>query len=798
MNSPTETIPAPAEVAPTARVAPSDDFAFVGKRITKPDAWDKVLGKAQYGHDLRLPRMLHGAIRRSDRAHARITRIDTTKAKALPGVKAVITAADYDAPFMMGFLKDQPVLKGDIVRSYRDEIAAVAAVDEDTARRACALIEVEYEDFPPVFSVAEAIAPDAPQLHAGERFAGNRVPVPWHFTHGDVERGLAESDVVVEETYDLPYQAHACLEPCICLAEVDGRGDITVHASTQIPFLLQRDLGQSLRLGPERLRIVQPTIGGAFGSKLDSYPYEYVTVLLALAAHRPVRLAFTRGEEFKFSTNRQPARITCAHGAMADGTLVARRIHVELDNGAYTSWGATTPHVMMLAASSLYVVPHIDFKADIFYTNNPHSGAFRGYGNPQVTFAIESNLDTLAGRLGLDPLTLRQKNCNRPNTITPQGLEVTTCTLDRCLDAVQQRLDFSRRHGTQRQTRRGIGLASMFHVGGGGRIYRSDGLGVIVKMDDFGRVVVMAGATEIGQGSDASLTQIAAEELGVHVDDVHLINNDTDVTLWDVGVHASRTTFIGGNAIRAAATKLKATMAPVAATLLGRERHDDLVFRNRTIFAPDAPERSVPIAKVARAIHFKQGGDVLAAHGFYDPPTELPDDSHRGNMSATYAFGTQAAEVEVDLETGQVRVLRLVAAHDVGRAINPMNVEGQIEGGAAMGLGYALMEELQVHDGKITNANFMDYRLPTALDMPRVEVVLIEEPDPAGPYGAKGVGEAGMICAAAAIANAIADATGVRVRQLPITPERLRAAIRVAADSCDDTGAVPLEAATHE
>ncbi len=752
------------------------EFSYIGKRIPKPDAIPKATGQIVYGHDLKVPRMLYGKILRSPLPHARILNIDTTRAKRLPGVKAVITAQDLpDQRF--GFGRDRTPLKGDKVRRVGDEVAAVAAVDEETAEEALELIEVEYEPLPPLFDPERALDPDAPLIHE-ER--GSNLFRHQEYEYGEPERALDEADEVVEDYFELGYVQPAPLETSFCLAEFDQAGHLTVWSTTQIPFLLQRDLASALGIPGSDIRIIQTAIGGAFGRGLDMYAFEPICVWLARTAGRPVRIAYTRQEEFMVSEARQPMRIWSRAGAMRDGRLWVRDAKLLLDNGAYVSWGTVTTLVLMEALGSLYRVPHVRAVVDSVYTNNPITGAMRGFGNPQGTFLVEVQMDRLAEAIGMDPLDFRLLNANRPYEETPQGLKITTCGLKECLEEVANRIGWSEKKAAPRRrdgTRvRGVGIAATMNVGGGARIYRSDGCGCIVKVDDFGRVSLMTGATEIGQGSDVVLTQIVAEELGIPPEEITVINNDTALTPWDVGVHASRTTFIAGNAALIAARQVKAQILETAEELL-EASPADLELRDGYVMVRGAPERRVPFDKVVRARHFREGGQVIIGHGWYDPPNEMVGADGRGNISATYGFGAQAIEVEVDTETGRVRPLRVVSAHDVGRALNPMYVEGQIEGGVVMGLGYALSEELQVKEGRVINLTPFDYRMPTIMDAPPIETVIVETDDPEGPFGAKGVGEMGTNPTAAAVANAVYDAIGVRINSLPITPEKVLRAL---------------------
>ncbi len=750
----------------------SKEFSFVGKRVPKLDAPEKVTGQIAYGHDMKLPRMLYGKILRSEYAHAQILNIDTSRAEALPGVRAVITAEDIP-DMRIGWARDHPVLKAGKVRSVRDEIAAVAAVDEDTASEALELIKVEYEELPGVFDPEEAMKPGAPVLH-GEAPNNIQEKMRQSYYHGDVEKGFSESDVVIEDRLTLPFVTHCCMGTSFILADFSPSGDLTVWSSTQMPFLYQRDLSMVLGIPASKIRVIKAPVGGAFGSKLDMYPFEPICVLLAQRTGCPVRITYTREEEFVVGPTRQPVICDVKSGAKGDGTLTARQVSMILDNGAYSSWGATTPLVMMQTISSLYRVPNVKYDVVVAYTNNPYSGAMRGYGNPQATFVVETHIDMLAHELGMDPMEFRLKNANQSGDVTGQGVKITTCGLTECIEKAAESVTWKAKRA--KPDARGVGMASLIHVGGGARIYPSDGCGSTVKVDDFGKVTLISGSTDMGQGADTVMAQIVAEELGVPVANVTVVNADTDITPWDVGAHASRTTFVAGNSARLAAMDAKSQILEGAAENLG-EKAEDLDMKEGKIFRKGEPEESIPFEKMVRSKHFRPDGDIVLARGWYEPPTERQDKEFRGNISAAYGFATQAVEVEVDTQTGEVTVLKIAAAHDVGRAINPMAVEGQIHGGVSMGLGYGLYEELVVEEGQVLNPNFADYALPTALDMPEIDTIIVETDDPAGPFGAKGMAEPACIPTAPAIANAVYDAVGVRIKDLPITPEKVLKAL---------------------
>jgi xanthine dehydrogenase molybdenum-binding subunit len=758
------------------------ELTAIGKRISKRDAPSKVTGSAAYIQDVKIPGMLYGKILYSRHPHARIKSIDVSKASMLPGVKAVLTGSAIP-PFKFGVYKDNPPLKSEKVRSLRDEVAAVAATDPEIAEEALDLIEVDYKELPAVFDPLEAMKEGAPLIHENhvggkEKKPTNVLNLPWRLVAGDVEKARVEAAFVVEGTFRTQWVTHCCLGTSGCIAQLDEASNLTVYSNTQIPYLAQKDFIEALDsfgVKNKRVRIIQSQIGGAFGSKLDTYAYEYIAILLALKTRRPVKIVFTREEEFLATSPRQCTTTRVSHGCTREGKLLFRDMEMILDNGAYTSWGATTPSVMMMPISSLYKVPNVRYVAKCVYTNNTYSQAMRGYGNPQATFAIESSLDELAEAAGVDPYEFRVINANEPGETTPQNFKITSCGMKECMKEVKGRLGWN---GKRRQKEgRGFGMASLVHVGGGARVYKSDGCGTIIKVDDYGKVDVFTGSSDIGQGSETVIAQIVSEVLGIPVDDVRVINNDTDVCPWDVGVHASRTTFVAGNSCLGAARKIREQILEAAGAALD-EDPSGLDIWGGFIFAKHNKEKNIALGKVLRNAHYASGGKMLMAEYFYDPPNENFDREFKGNLSVSYAYGAHGVEVEVDRETGCVKVVNYVAAHDVGRALNPMLLEGQISGGGVMGLGYALSENMVYKNGKLMNANYVDYKMPTVKDVPPMQAVIVETDEKDGPFGAKGIGEPGLVPTAPAIANAIYDAVGVRIRDLPITSEKILAALK--------------------
>lgn len=765
------------------------ELTYVGKRIPRSDGAKKVTGRAVYINDLKRPGMLYGAILYSEHPHAVIKSIDLSKAKALPGVRAVITGEDVpDIP--IGFIKDNRPLKKGKVRSMRDEIAAVAATDPDIAAEALSLIEVEYEPLPAVFTPEEALAQGAPLIHdtdlKGRPLSSNKLKLPWKLVCGDVEQGKARSQYTVEHEFRTTFVSHCCLGTSGVIAEFDLDKNLTMYSITQIPYLAQGDYLEALKalgLGRSKVRVLCQTIGGGFGSKLDTHCYEFIAILLAYATGKPVKMQFSREEEFLAQATRQPTITTISHGCDAEGRLTFREVKMLLDNGAYTSWGATTPSVMMVPVSSLYRVPNVFYEAEITYTNNLYSQAFRGYGNPQATFAVESSMDQLAEAVSIDPVELRLINANQPGETTPQRFKITSCGLTECIEKVRDGLGWEQHQKNKSEGRnvsgpkvRGMGLASLIHVGGGARVYRSDGHGMIMKLDDFGKLSVFTGAVEIGQGTESTLRQVVAESVGLPIDDVNIVAHDTDICPWDVGTHASRQAFIACNAAIQCADELKKKLFSLAGEQMKAEPAE-LEMREGNIYRKGSDEEPMPLLKVLKRAHFSTQGKMVMAETFYDPPNEMLDREMKGNLSCSWAFGCHGAEVEVDTQTGQVKVLNYQAAHDVGKALNPLFIEGQIYGAAVMGTGMALTEELKLDQGQVVNGRFTDYKLLTAKDVLPVTPIIVETDDPAGPYGAKGIGEPGCVPSSPAIANAIYDAIGKRINELPMTPERVLKAL---------------------
>ena len=751
---------------------------LIGQRVKKPDAPDKATGKTRYINDMVLPQMLIGKVLFGGRPHAKILSIDTSAAEALPGVHAVLTGKDASG-LKFGFVRDNVALK-DKVRCEHDEIAAVAAETEEIALKALDLIKVEFEDLPGVFSPEAGREPDAPQIH--DNFPGNK-SLYFEFKHGDLEAAEAASDFVVDNVFRPHHVTHCCMGTSCAIADFDTNGKLTIWTQTQYPYNYKLDLAPALGIQPGDIRVIQPPIGGAFGAKLDVYPYEPIAALLARKTGRPVKVIYSREEEFKASPTRQPAVIHMRTGCTRDGVLTFRTADVLLDNGAYTSWGPTIPVIMMRTTSGHYRVPVVDFKAQAIYTNNPYAGSFRGYGNVQTTFATAQQMDMLADMVNMEPLEFHLKNSQKSGEITPQKSFLRECALVECLETAAKASDYSRKrkeYAAERDKpgryKKGIGLASSIHNAGGAKIHKSDGIGTILKVDDFARVTVITGASEIGQGIDAVITLIVAEELGVPLEHVTIVNNDSDIAPWDVGVHASRTTFIAGNGTRRAARKAKAQILNAAAKVLG-EPADTMELRGGSVVRDKCGTPLIKLDRLLRQMHFQAEPELVMVTDYYEPKSEPEGAKHISDHSAAYSHAVHIAEVTVDTLTGEIKVDKVTLAQDVGRVINRMGLEGQIEGGIAIGLGYALSENMLLDNGMLKNPCFRDYKLITAPDMPELDMHFIESNCAEGPYGAKGISELPTIVIAPAVANALYNATGVRIYNPPLSPEKVARAI---------------------
>ena len=744
----------------------------VGKPVPRPDALAKVTGQAIFAADLYFDNMLHAKVLRSSRPHARIRRIDTSKARAIPGVVAVLTADDIPGTRTHGTVRaDWPSLCWDKVCYTGDALALVAAETEAIAEEALSLIEVEYEPLPAVFSPQEALTPGAPLVH--ENTPGNLLK---HIKvrKGDVKAGFTHADLIVEQEYHTPFIEHAYLEPEAGVAVPGPDGRITVYVGSQIPFEDRRQVAEALAIPREKVRIVQTAVGGAFGGKED-ITVQIPTALLARATGRPVKLVFTREESMRVHPKRHATTIRLKVGATLDGKLTAVEATIWGDAGAYASLSEPVMTRTATHVAGPYQVPNVKIDCYTTYTNNPPAGAMRGFGVPQAIFAIESTMDILAERLGLHPLELRRRNALRVGSVTATGQLLRESvglleTIERVEAAVRE-LSQEMLVPLERDKHRGWGFACCLkNVGLGGGL--PDTAGAAVDLTDDRDAVVRIGAAEVGQGLVGIAAQIAAEVLGVPYERVQVVVGDTDRTLDGGPTVASRQTFITGNAVYYAALKVREQLAAAVAEALDVPP-DALAFAAGQVMARDGRKVSL---KEAIAIAKKEGRPLSAEH-VYQPPATTPL-GEPGDQHFAYGFATQAALVEVDSQTGKIEVLKVIAAHDVGRAINPRAIAGQLEGGVVMGMGFALSEELKVKEGVVENADLARYRIPRVGQVPEIMPIIVEAETAEGPFGAKGVGEITSIPTAPAIINAIHAAIGVRITDLPATPEKIQAALK--------------------
>ena len=777
-----EAIQAAAGAAPPRPAPPSSNgYSVVGKSLPRVDALEKVTGKAAYVFDMALPGMLWGEILRSPYPHARITRIDASRARAHPGVMAVVTGADFASyPKFGAFVQDETALAIDRVRYAGEGVAAVCAIDERTALDALELIDVDYEPLPGVFDPEAAMQESAPPVHDGvERnvVAHNRV------IGGDIEKGFAEADFVFEDRFVTSRQCHVCMEPHGCIVDYDATGRMTFWMSTQSTFFERFALMGILGLPAAKIRIIAPYLGGGFGSKSEPHSIYLCAAYFARVTGRPVKMVHSRDEEFISSRTRHPQVLYIKTGVKKDGTITARQGRVILDNGAYTSYGPGVSLTESMLGGALYRLPAYRYDGYVVYTNNPFGGAFRGFGSPQWTFAVESHTDMVAERLGMDPVEFRLKNLHRAGEKAISGPTLTTCGVADALQMVADRLDWV--HRDRLPANHGLGVACGIHFTSG-KFHphvNADFSAAGVKVNEDGSVNLMIGAVEMGTGAaTTAMAQICAEELGVGIDDVEVWNSDSELIPADFGTYGSRVTTIGGNAVRLACSSIREQLFRVASEKL-QISPDELALGGGRAYVKSDPARGHSLAELVQSSIFRdRDGRQVMAFAHYDAPCDLPDpETGVGDFAQSYSFGVHGVEVEVDPETGYTRVLRLVAGTDCGDLINPALAETQVEGGAAQGLGYALLEDLVCAEGQVLNPRMGTYKIPTVMEMPSIESTWVQTNDPRGPYGAKGLGEMGMVPTAPAVANAVYNATGVRVQELPITPEKVLTGIEARA-----------------
>lgn len=758
--------------------AKQNGFNIIGKPLPMADAVEKVTGIGKYADDLFVPGMLIGKILHSPHAHARIRSIDSSRAEALPGVKAVATGNDARNPYgILPIGHDERAFALDKARYIGDNVAAVAATSAEIAEEAIDLLRVDYERLPAWFDPEESMKAEANWIH--EQRPRN-VEKEYHHVFGDPEKGFAEADFIAEERYYAGEVNQAAMEPHSTLAIWEPHDRLTVHSSTQVPFYLHRTISEVCEMPMSQIRVIKPLIGGGFGGKSEIIPLEIAACVLAKKSRKPVKITYTREEVFLAHRGRPITIVYLKVGMTRAGKITAVQARVIQDGGAYCGYGPVTVLYSGALLGAIYDIANVRYDGFRVLTNKPACGAMRGHGTVNVRFAFESMLDQLSEQAGLDPLEVRRRNLLRAPCITANSLRVTSYGLPECIEKVFERSNWKEKKG-KLPYGKGVGVACSHYVSGAANpIVRSNmpHTTVHMKIDRDAAVTVYTGASEIGQGSDTMQIQIAAEVLGVSVNRIKLVAADTELTPIDLGSYSSRVTFMAGNACLNAAKDMREQIFAAVAKKLGCAPADLAARDDRIVHAANSAKSVSFDEAVAIALEFH---GALVARGTYAPPEEARGGNFRGagvGPSPAYSYSAQVAEVTVDPETGHVHVDRIVAAHDCGKALNPLTVEGQIEGSVYMGFGQALQEDMIWQDGRLMNPSLLEYRIPATKENPEIDSIVVESIDPEGPFGAKEAGEGSLAATIPAIANAIYDAVGVRINSVPITPDKILEALR--------------------
>ncbi len=750
------------------------ESSIIGHSVPRIDGVEKATGSAVFVNDLKMTGMLHARVLRSPYPHAKVKNVNIEKAKNLAGVQAVICGTNIPAiPYGVDYPDELPLAK-DKVRFIGDEVAAVAALDEDVAEEAIQLIEVDYEELPPVFDMEAAMRPDAPLIHDD---APQNIRLVYAVERGNIERGFSEAAEIVELEFKTQSAHAGYMEPRGCVALFEPSGKVTVWSCAQSLYHSRKTLSQALGISPSRIRYVQPYVGGGFGGKMDASKEVVIATLLSRECNKPVRFVLSRSDDLAYSRPLVAGHFKVRLGAKKDGTFVAKQSRVLADNGAYSCYAFALVGVMASRIDNLYRFQHIKSEGHLVYTNKTPTGALRGFGNPQGTFAVESCIDQLADKLGLDPLEVRMKNATQPGETTIHGWRVSSCGFSDCLKKAAEKSGWFERKA-RKTVNRGLGMAGVIHVCGNRVMFDFDGSSAVVRVNEDGRVTVITAEGDIGQGARTAYAMIAAETLGARYEDVDVTMADTDFGPYCLGYYASRGIVTAGNAIRIAASDARKQLLECAARLL-EAKPDELEARGGAVFVKGLPGAQVSFEQISRAAIYHQGGGPIIGKGIYDAPSEPLDRKTKyGHVAPTYSFGAQVAEVEVDRETGIIKVLHIWAAEDGGRILHPASAEGQVEGALGMGFGFTMMEELKWDEGKILNPTLLDYKMPTTEDVPLIHHDFVLTEDPFGPFGAKAMSESPGVPTPAAIANAVYDAIGVRISELPIAPAKVLAVLK--------------------
>jgi len=747
----------------------TDSCTVVGKSFQRIDGVEKVTGAAKYATDLRLENMLYAGLLRSPHAHAKVTHIDTSAAEKLPGVKAVATIFNVPKVIQYWFFlrtekkKKQMFLYDNIVRLTGDPVLAIAAVNKETLKKALSLVTVEYELLKAIHDPRTSLTETKISIHKNGNIA---FKVNKEF--GNIQEGFKAADIIVENTYHTSKQKHASMEPIgTCVASFESNGKLTVYSSTQLPHWSQHYLAEALDLSLNKVRVIKPSTGGAFGGRCGViHGLEVMCSFLSRKTLQPVKMSFTREEDFSATETRHPMIIRMKTGATHEGIITANEVEILSDTGGYGTHYIGVIADCMSTGIGLYNIPNYSFSGTAVYTNKSMCGALRGYGNPQMNFAQESQIDIIARKIGMDPMALKLKNYRGEGEIDPVLNErILSNGLKECLEKGAQSCGWKEKRSRlpgNNPIKKGIGLSIMLHGTGAARALPDPGSAIIMINSD-GTANLLTAAADDGQGNRTVLAQVASEILGIEFKDISVSETDTDITLLDCGTHGSRQAYCGGLSVRNAAMDARKQMLTYAIKLLGVSKRDQLNVKNGMIFETADPENKISIKNLMHKIQIEDMGICRQIIG-----------TASGVAPAMPGYyGAIFAEVEVNTQTGEVKVLKLTSAFDVGKAINPDLVKGQIVGGGVMGIGFALTEGLQYKNGHLLNPNFTDYRLLRSCDVPEIVPIIVESNEPTGPFGAKGIGEGSMVNVASAVSNAICHATGVRLTSLSITPDKI-------------------------
>jgi 4-hydroxybenzoyl-CoA reductase alpha subunit len=756
-----------------------EDYSVIGKRVPRIDGRMKATGEGKFAADYEMPGMLWCKILRSPYPHATILNIDTSRAERLAGVKAVCTGKDFGG-WKWGWMpktRDEPPLAIGKVRYLAEAVAAVAAVDEDTAEEATELIQVEYEELPGVFDPEDAMKKGVPQIHD---HAEKNISWEFHMDFGDVEKAFAGSDLVREDRFETGRVITGYLEPPAAVAYWDSSG-ITIWAAKQSPYFVYRHLAACYKLPLNKVRVIQPLIGGGFGgTKNDSLAGDFCSVLFSKMTGKPVKFVYSMEEVLMTCRRRHNMIVYNKMGMKKDGSITAMQSRVIADGGAYTAIGPLTMYLTGCMSTLPYKLPHFKHDAYRIFTNNPIGAAMRGHGVTHTRFAAEIQMEMMAEELGIDPVEVRLKNAITAPHETINKVTVDSCGLTEGLQTLEQHPLWKEKEKQKKgkgSLSHGVGISGTSYLGGA-RQRGHQSCGAVVRLCEDGTIDYLTGATDCGQGSDTVLVQIIAEELGLRVEEIDIKRVDTALTPCDAGSYGSRVTVLAGEAAQKAAQDVKSQLARVAAENW-EVAPEDIVFRNGQVFVKTAPERSMPFRKLAQIACYSGSGAVILGRGYSQYGIEVLDfDKGLGNCGTSYSFTSQLSAVDVDMETGFVKCTDMVIAHDCGKPLNPVNVEAQNQGAAIQGMGQALYEQFVMDHGRTLNANLADYKMPLSLDIPHVDVVDIITDDPHGPYGAKEASEGAIVSAPPSVISAIHDATGIWFKEQPVTPEKIVMALK--------------------